>query len=93
MLAKDTIKGPKLGKNAAQQVRGATNTGTQTYLETLTASATVSDSSLNPITNAQQDQDIEEVLADLTQDKTAATNDHTLSHMIINSNALVIEKQ
>ena len=52
MLAKDTIRGPKLGKNAAEQVRGATNTGTQTYLEFLTASATASDSGLNPITNA-----------------------------------------
>ena len=55
MLAKETIRGPKLGKNVAEQVRGATTTGTQTYLETLSASATVTASGLTPIVNADQD--------------------------------------
>ena len=55
MLAKETIRGPKLGKNVAEKVRGATTTGTQTYLETLSASATVTASGLTPIVNADQD--------------------------------------
>ena len=55
MLAKNTIRGPKLGKNVAEQVRGATTTGTQTHLETFSASAKVSESDRTPITNAEQD--------------------------------------
>ena len=55
MLAKNTIRGPKLGKNVAEQVRGATTTGTQTYLETFSASAKASESDRTPIINAEQD--------------------------------------
>ena len=53
MLAKDSIRGPKLGKNEAEKVRGATTTGTQTYLETLTASAAVSVSGSTPVLKAE----------------------------------------